>query len=132
MKRWSAGLVCVFAAMLVASPGAAVPAQQALTAKIGKTAALRDEGQRVLVTATVRCPAGSEILEAFVYVTQDGNESDFGSLPAVCDGKRHLFRVAVNAFDTPFHEGKARASGYVLLTTDESTSPTRVIKIKAE
>jgi len=30
----------------------------------------------------------------------------------------------------PFHEGRARASGYVLLGSGESVSPTRTVNLK--
>jgi hypothetical protein len=38
--------------------------------------------------------------------------------------------VRVNALDAPFHKGAARASAYVELTTGESTSPTRIVRLK--
>jgi hypothetical protein len=38
--------------------------------------------------------------------------------------------VRAEAVDFVFHRGKARASGYVLLTSGESTSPTRVVKLR--
>jgi hypothetical protein len=91
---------------------------------------LANGGQAVDVQAIVTCPAGAEVLEAFLYVTQDGNQSQFGFFQPVCDGTPHNFTVRVQALDTPFHRDKARVSGYLLLTSGESISPTRAGKLR--
>jgi hypothetical protein len=63
-------------------------------------------------------------------VTQAGNQSKFASVQPICDGAPHRFTVRAEAVDFVFHHGKARVSGgYLLLTTGETTSPTRVIKL---
>ena len=89
-------------------------AQESVTLKIGKNSALLDGGQAVSVTVTASCK-NDVVLEAFVYVVQDGNQSQFAGIALQCDGARHRFTVRVNALDFLFHEGEARASGFVLL-----------------
>jgi hypothetical protein len=113
--------------MLVASRAAA---QETLAFEIAKRARLVDGGQAVEVQVTVTYPAGAEVLEAFLYVTQDGNQSQFTFFQPVCDGNAHTFTVRTQAVDFVFHRGKARVSGYLLLATGESTSPSRVVKLR--
>ena len=121
------------AATLIAVLGAvfAVPAATAatVTAEIGKKATLVDGGAAVIVEVSVACSPGSEVLEAFVYVVQDDNTSQFAGIPVVCDGTLHTYTVRVRALDFVFRKGKARASAYILLESGEQTSPTRIIKI---
>jgi hypothetical protein len=105
-------------------------AQETLVVEVAKKAALVDGGQAVELQVTVVCPAGAEVLEAFVYVTQNGNQSPFAFFQPVCDGASHTFTVQVQAVDFLFQRGKAQVSGYLLLTTGESTSPTGVVKLR--
>ena len=128
MKRLLSLFVVVGA--LVMLPPASAVAQDVLAAQIEKKATLVDDGQAVLVTVTVTCASSSPLLEALLYVVQDGNTSQFAGLPVVCDGIQRTVTVRVNALDTPFHVGKARASGYVLLTNGKSISFTAKIKIR--
>jgi hypothetical protein len=116
-----------FLVTVVAPPA---QAQGTLSVEIGKRAALVDGGQAVDVQVMVTCPAGAEVLEAFLYVTQEGNESDFAFFQPLCDGTAHPFTVRAQAVDAVFHRGKARVSAYILLTSGESTSPTRVVKLR--
>jgi hypothetical protein len=120
-------LVGVMTVLLV--PRAA--AQETLAFQIGKKATLVDGGQAVDVQATVTCPAGAEVLEAFLYVTQDGNQSQFASLQPVCDGAPHTFTVRAQAVGFVFHRGKAQVSGYLLVTTGEAISPTGDIRLRS-
>jgi len=131
MKRLLSVVLAVAALVLLPPVGAL--AQDVLALEIAKKATLTEGGQTVLVTVTVTCPAGSEVLEAFVYVVQDVNQntSQFAGLPLVCDGVARMLTVRVLALDMPFHTGKARVSGYILLTSGVSISPTAQIKIRA-
>ena len=113
--------------MLLAPPATA---QETLAIGVAKKATLVDGGRAVELQVTVTCPAGTEVLEAFVYVTQNGNQSSFAFFQPVCDGTPHTFTVQPQAADFLFHRGKAQVSGYLLLTTGESTSPTGVVKLR--
>lgn len=86
--------------------------------ELGGRAKIVDEGASATIRVAGTCTAGAQVLEAFVYITQDGNTSSFGSFPLVCDGLRHAWRVEVQAFDAPFHAGAATASGYALIEDD--------------
>ena len=117
--------------------GGVASARDSLVVKIKRHATLREGGQVVNVKVKVACdPARGEVLEAFVYVTQDGNESDFAGIPVVCDNKLRTYKVRVAAFpESPLRRGKARASAYVLQVdpvTEETTSgqDTRIILIR--
>ena len=128
MKRLLS-LVVVVGALAMLPPASAL-AQDVLTAEIAKKATLADDGQAVLVTVTVTCPSGSELLEAFVYIVQDGNTSQFAGLPVVCDGTAQTVTVRVPTLEMPFQTGKARASGYVVLSTGDPISFGARIKIR--
>lgn len=123
-------VLAVLAGVLVMSMVSRAAAQESLSFEIDKKAILVDGGIVVDVQATVTCPAGAEVLEAFLYVTQAGNESQFAPIQPVCDGTSHTFALRAEAVDVVFHRGKARVSGYLLLTTGETTSPTRVVKLR--
>ena len=123
-------LVVVTLALALAPATARSAPRSAFAAEIEKKATLVEGGAAVLVRIAVTCPAGSEVLESFVYVVQDGNTSNFAPVPVACDSTSRTYTVRVNATDFRFERGKARASGYVLLASGESVSPTRVIKIR--
>jgi hypothetical protein len=125
---WLAALVALLATGTTAAAKAPVPAT--FGAEIAKRAFLEDGGQQVALTVNVICPAGSDVLEAFVYVSQDGNESSFAGIPVTCDSSAHTYVVHAAAYDTPFHEGRAQASGYVLLSSGNAVSPTRAVRLK--
>lgn len=126
----------VAASLTEAFPTAPTYADQSLRVKIGKNATLIEGGQAVIVRLQVRCDPGLTVLEAFVYVTQSGNQSQFAAIPVTCDAKPHWFEVGVPADPDlgPLSQGAAQASAYVLLEngagTTISTSPTREINIR--
>jgi hypothetical protein len=64
-------------------------------------------GKAVVVQVTVTCPAGAEVLEAFLYVTQDGNQSQFASFQPICDDTPHTFTVRAQAVGFRFQVGEA-------------------------
>ena len=125
-------VLAVILAALAPLAAAARSGGTVLTADIAKKARISEDGLTAFVRVTVSCPSGSTVLESFVYVTQEGSTSRFAPIPVTCDSKRHTYVVRVPAGDVVFHEGRARASGYVLLSTGESVSPTREIKIRGE
>ena len=130
MKRLLSMVAAVGALVLLAP--ASAHGQEVLAVEIARSATLVDGGQAVLVTATVTCPSGGEVLEAFLYVVQgkQQNTSDFAGLPVTCDGVARTVTVRASAFDLPFHTGKATASAFVLLTNDVSVSPTARLQIR--
>lgn len=121
-------VMCGVLVVLLTPPAAA---QATLAVEISKKATLLDGGQAVDVQVTVMCSAGEVVLEAFVYVTQEGNESQFAFFQPICDGSPHNFTVRAEALDFVCHRGKTRVSGYLLLESGETTSPTRVVKLCA-
>jgi hypothetical protein len=121
-------VMCGVLVVLLTPPAAA---QATLAVEISKKATLLDGGQAVDVQVTVMCSAGEVVLEAFVYVTQEGNESQFAFFQPICDGSPHNFTVRAEVLDFVCHRGKARVSGYLLLESGETTSPTRVVKLCA-
>ncbi|MCA1670909.1 MAG: hypothetical protein LC799_01445 [Actinobacteria bacterium] len=99
-------------------------AQGTVTADLASTAAMVGAGEAAKINVTVTCPKKHEVLEAFVYITQDGHTSQFSAIPIrKCKDKPITYSVQVRAFeDTPFHQGGASASSYVLVyTADGST-----------
>jgi hypothetical protein len=112
---------------LLLAPRAA--AQENLTVEIAPTARLLQGGKAVAVQVTVTCPTGAEVLEAFLYVNQDGNQGQFASFQPICDDTPHTFTVRAQAGSFRYHVGEAQVSGYVLLTSGASTSPARTVTL---
>ena len=75
------------------------------------------------------CPTGAEELEAFLYVNQDGNQGEFAFFQPICDGSPHTFMVRAQAVGFRYHVGEAQVSGYVLLTSGATTSPTQTVRL---
>jgi hypothetical protein len=109
------------ALVVLASTVAAAPAQARrpvpVVVDVAPEARLVDGGRAALLRVKVRCPSGFRVLEAFAYLTQAGNQSDFGGLPATCDGKPHLFTVRVSSFqgEPAFRPGRAVGTGFLLI-----------------
>jgi hypothetical protein len=112
---------------LLLTPRAA--AQETLVVEIAPTARLIQGGKAVVVQVTVTCPAGAEVLEAFLYVTQDGNQSQFASFQPICDDTPHTFTVRAQAVGFRFHVGEAQVSAFVLLASGVSTSPGQTVTL---
>jgi hypothetical protein len=100
---------------------------QELSAEIGENARLVDCGVAALVEVTITCPSGGEVLEAFVYVTQNGLETQFAPVPVTCDGTPRTTTNRAELLEGVLRKGSAHASAYVLLTSGESVSPTREV-----
>ncbi len=120
MKRWLLIALFIVVALSIGSSTPATAARDTVVVKIAKSARLAEDGQSAQLKVRVRCPAGLQTLEGFVYITQDGNQSTFGPLNPVCDGKRHKLYVTVNAQGTLFARGQAQASAYLLLLDPET------------
>ena len=113
-------------ALLLAPPAAA---QENLAGEIAPTARLIQGGTAVVVQVTVTCPTGAEVLEAFLYVNQDGNQGEFASFQPICDGTPHTFIVRAQPFGFRYHVGAATVSGFVLLASGASTSPSQTVTL---
>jgi hypothetical protein len=122
-------LLSVLALVAPASSAAPGPVQ----ASIAPQATLVEEGAAVLVSVTVSCAGGSDVLEAFVYITQDAQQSPFTPIPVRCGGRARTYTVRVPAPEgTVFHAGTASASGYVLVEKNgnvTSASPSQTLTI---
>jgi hypothetical protein len=113
-------------------------AQQSLSVDIGKTATLVNGGEAVeLKVKTVCAIEGVQLLEAFVYVTQNGNQSQFAPIPVSCGDipRPQKATVRISALDFLFQEGDANASAFVLVYNpvtgeDFSTGATEIIRIR--
>jgi hypothetical protein len=112
---------------LLLAPRAA--AQEALAVEIAPTARLIQGGKAVVVQVTVTCPTGAEVLEAFLYVNQDGNQGQFAFFQPICDDTSHTFTVRARADSFRYHVGEATVSAFVLLTSGASTSPSQTVTI---
>jgi hypothetical protein len=99
---------------------------------VERKATLVDGGSGVLLEVTTTCPEGNEVVEAFVYVNQDGNSSEWGAIPIACDGVPHSGSSEVRTIDFVFHKGGASASGYILLSSGQSISPVFDLKLKKD
>jgi hypothetical protein len=113
-------------ALLLAPPAAA---QESLAVEMAPTARLIQGGKAVDVQVTVTCPTGAEVLEAFLYVNQDGNQGQFAPFQPICDGTPHTFMVRAPAVGFRYHVGAAQASAFVLLSSGASTSPSQTVTL---
>lgn len=101
----------MLAATLLGPPGAA---QDTIVADIAPTATLVGAGEAADLEVTVTCPKKHDVLEAFVYITQDGYTSQFAGIGiGKCKGKPITYEVRVRSLEVPFHRGEASASSYV-------------------
>ncbi len=78
---------------------------------------------------TVTCPTGAEVLEAFLYVNQDGNQGRFTSFQPICDDTPHTFTVLAQADGFRYHVGEAQVSAFALLSNGASTSPGQTVTL---
>lgn len=115
-RTWFAA--AVLATTLLAPPAAA----QTIVADIAPTATLVGEGEAVTLDVTVTCPKKHDVLEAFVYVTQDGYTSQFAGIGIQkCKGKPITYTLTVRPLEQPFHRGEATASSYVAVYNQDHT-----------
>jgi hypothetical protein len=120
-------VVLISLGALLLTPRAA--AQETLVVEVAPTARLIQGGKAVVVQVTVTCPTGAEVLEAFLYVTQDGNQSQFASFQPICDDTPHTFTVRAQAVGFRFYVGEAQVSAFVLLASGVSTSPGQTVTL---
>lgn len=128
-------LTCLFAVLFAAALAAPVTGAPPgpVQASLDPQASLADGGAAVVVRVSVSCAGGSDVLEAFVYVTQDGAQSPFAPIPVRCGGPARTYTVRVPApAGSTFHAGTASGSGYVLVDTRgnvTSASPSATLTV---
>jgi hypothetical protein len=132
MRKFAVATSILVIFAVLAAPASAVkpgPVQ----ASISPEATLVEGGAAALVTVTVRCAGGSNVLEAFIYVTQEGQQSRFTPIQVRCGGKARTYVVRVPAPEgTTFKAGTAQASGFILVEKKDvvtSTSPSQTLTL---
>ena len=123
MKRIVLLVTVVLMAMVLATGAASAQDTEAVSVQVGPTAQAIAGGQALLVTVTVACEPGFEVLEAHVFAQQGATSNFAGIGSVVCDGKPHVHKVRVNALDGQFSRGEASVSAFVLLL-DPATGAT--------
>jgi hypothetical protein len=107
---------------LGALPAGATLAQDSISVDIRRTAQLADDGQSVTVRVKldVDCdPSTTSVLEAFIYVTQAGNETDFAPLPVACGAPPRTHHISIPVpEEVSFAPGDANVSAFVLLINE--------------
>jgi hypothetical protein len=108
-----------FAVAFALAPSAATASMEAVATdvpvRLSPAGRILQGGELARVRLRTTCPSGWEPLEAFAYLTQDGNTSQFGSFTPVCDGLARTYTVDVAAMDVAFHPGESTGTAYVLL-----------------
>lgn len=124
--------VLVAAALLSAAPATAAVEPQ-ITFSVDPVAVASPDATSLTVRVTVACPANYRVLEAFVYVTQGDQQSNFVGIPLTCRPRGTEYELTVPApGGGAWTEGPASLSGFVLLErkgTTLSTSPTATLSI---
>jgi hypothetical protein len=123
-RQVSRGLMIALLAVLclwsLAPAVDAAPSPVRVRLESGTRAKLIGQGEAVGIRVKGRCTLGAEVLEAFVYITQDGFTSQMAGIPLVCDGAQHVSLVRVAALDAAFHSGTATASAYALVVDPDT------------
>jgi hypothetical protein len=108
------GVVALALTAVLMLPG--VAAAKRVDVTLADTATLQGGGEAVAIDVTVRCSKNLDVLEAFLYVNQDGFQGDFAGIPVQCMGRSVTYTVIARAADeSPYHEGEAHSSAFVLL-----------------
>ena len=117
-------LACtVLALFTVVSPVVAAPANGI---DIRSPARISADGQQVSVRLAVTCPAGWDVLEANISVSQ-GSASGRSGFGVACTGHPRNAVATVTSFGSPYVAGQATASAFILLI-DPATSQTMPVQ----
>jgi hypothetical protein len=113
-------VVALMAALLL--PADMVTAQERETevvrVEVGPSAKLTEDGQFVRVKVKVTCQPVDHILEALLFVQQEGAYGEGFLSSVVCHGKTHVHMEEVEASDGAFRPGEAFVSAFVLVCLD--------------
>jgi hypothetical protein len=131
MKRLFVALTVVFAGLLL--PGPASAATKTISVSVDPIAVATAGGTSLTVRMTVACPAGYDVLEAFIYVVQGDTTSNFVGIPLECRNKPQDYTLAVPAPDQHvWTAGPASLSGYILIIRRSETlsaSPSAALQV---
>jgi hypothetical protein len=120
MKHVAAFLLILSLGLSPVASVAAGNAPEFVGVQVGRLAWLAPNGQ-VVVPVSVACSAGLQVLEAFMYINQEGSQSQFAGVPVICDNQPHLHLVRVSPFpDNPFQRGPASATAFLLLLNPDT------------
>ena len=115
MRRYLSAVLAVGLTFLLAV-APSVLARPKVAVDLATTATIVDNGDAVLIEVTVSCPKKSTVLEAFVYVNQDGFQGDFAPIPVTCTGKPTTYTIrAASSEEFSYHPGEAHSSAFVLI-----------------
>ncbi len=132
MKRLLVAVLVSVAALLSVVPASAAPTQT-ITFTAEPVAVATADGTSLTVRTTVGCPANYNVLEAFVYVVQGGQQSNFVGIPLTCRPRGQNYALTVPApAGQAWVEGEASLSGFVLLerkSTTLSASPVAPLQV---
>jgi hypothetical protein len=127
-------LFVVLALVLVGFiPGPASATAKTISVSVDPVALATPDGASLTVRLTVACPAGYDVLEAFVYVVQGDVTSNFVSIPLRCRNQPRDYTLTVPAPDGQvWTAGQASLSGYILLLRRSETlssSPSATLQV---
>jgi hypothetical protein len=110
----------------ISAAGAATTAAGQVQVRIGSVGVIGDGGQTVTFRVAARCPAGVEVLEAFVTV-----RDVFVFFPLTCTGRWQRFLLTAELLpDEPlFQPGRVQASALVLLANDAQAQDSRRMRL---
>ena len=123
-------VLLVTVALVLGLAGAAVAGASATTltsaqdevvrVEVGPTAKLIEDDQAVRIKVKVTCEPEpvDHILEALLFVQQEGAYGEGFLSSVVCDGKTHVHMEEVEASDGAFRPGEAFVSAFVLVCLD--------------
>jgi hypothetical protein len=130
-------VAALMAALLL--PADMVTAQERETevvrVEVGPSAKLTEDGQFVRVKVKVTCQPVDHILEALLFVQQEGAYGEGFLSSVVCHGKTHVHMEEVEASDGAFRPGEAFVSAFVLVCLDAECTQsaqgqeTRVVRV---
>ena len=115
MRRYLAAVTVVGLALALGlSPR--VSAKPKVTVDLATVVQIVDSGDAVLIDVAVSCSKKTVVLEAFVYVNQDGFQGDFAAIPVSCTGKSITYTIRAEATEEfSYRPGEAHASAFVLV-----------------
>lgn len=106
-------------------PAIFLPEETTPVLDIGKMAVITKDGQ-IRLPVEVACGSRWNVVESFVYVVQNAQQSANASIPVVCgpSDRPARYDVLIPAIPGGYQVGNAQASAYVLLMENGSSQTT--------